>query len=540
MDLEKIKSNIRQKISSKDGMTILHDLVNDFILFNYEKYNNKFTRKIVKGRVNIFNTSKMAYFNYLVGETIKLSEKLLDIEHYKIRKKLFNILQYDRIIKKIYFISGSRTSSSSSSISINDILKENEYLLYIFFYTIPTSRKLIEYVKEKNYDNFGKLYYNERVSEEYNWFHSFNSERFVDYDRINIILNIIDRRESIDIIDTYKDRSKLITLLKNKDNKLYKYINTEYKIKILNGKNCFDKYEEDFDFTKLKYIKYTIKLDIPLDFICQDIRGLLDILRYLNDNSEMKLYYYKYDDIIDRYIYDINNVYNDDIIYKAGFSNSIGSRQMIYDKNIKNIFIILSYCLFLLKNKNIRDKIFDEMTDIDKIKKIIIIFYYINILYTPYCAGTASISEISLFVLWNKYVNYNNTEPLFINQNIMIDVEALSHSFTEFYYNCFNKDQYNSKYTPYFYLRNENDYTKTRNEVIRNYYRSTKEPFLKKNMYDYSSKTRKPTKSSKPIKTRNEVIRNYYSSLIKKTISKKNMYDYSSKPSEHSKTSKSS
>lgn len=529
MNLNRIKSDMHQKISSIKGIQILHDLFDNFESFNYKIYNDKFTRKIVKGHVNTFNISKNAYFNYLVNETIKLSEKLLDIDYNKINLKLIHILvdNNDRakiLIKINNIIKGIYINSSSSNISINNILKESKYLLYIFFYTIPTSRKLIEYIKGKNYDNFGKLYYNLKVSEEYNWFHSFNFERFIDYDRINMILNIIDNKESINIIQTYRDREDLNKLLEQIDKyidkkiKLYNYIITEYKFK-----KCYDKYEENFDLNKLKYIKHIIKLDIPLDFIYQDISGLLDILIYLNTNSEMKLYYYKYDGIIDRYIYDI---YYKKEIYRAGFSNSIGSTQIIYDNNIKNIFIILSYCLFLLKNKNIRNRIFDGMTDIDKIKKIIIIFYYLNILYTPYMAGTASISEISLFTLWNKYVNHNNTEPLFINQRIMIDVEALSHSFTEFYHNCFNKDQFNSKYTPYFYLRNKNNYSKTRNEIISNYYKTIKRSIPKKNLYDYSSKSSKRTKlidKIKPInhtKTRNEIIRNHYKT-IKRTISKK-------------------
>ena len=114
--------------------------------------------------------------------------------------------------------------------------------------------------------------------------------------------------------------------------------------------------------------------------IDRDINGLLNILINLNTTSTMDIFYYKYKNKIYRYIYQIKD-FNDELIYCAGFSNSIGLTQEIYNNNIKNIFIILSYCLLLLKNKNIRNKIFDGMKDINKIKKIIVIFYYLNIIY---------------------------------------------------------------------------------------------------------------------------------------------------------------
>jgi len=115
------------------------------------------------------------------------------------------------------------------------------------------------------------------------------------------------------------------------------------------------------------------------------------------------------------------------------------------------------------------------MKDINKIKKIIAIFYYLNIIYTPFRAGTAAISEISLFTLWDKYININGDKPLYINENIMIDVEALSHSFTDFYHNCFHKNKLDRKYTPYLSInKNNNNYpishNTSRNNIVRNYY----------------------------------------------------------------------
>ena len=71
----------------------------------------------------------------------------------------------------------------------------------------------------------------------------------------------------------------------------------------------------------------------------------------------MDIFYYKYKNKIDRYIYQIKD-FNDQIIYCAGFSNSIGLTQEIYNNNIKNIFIILSYCLLLLHHLIFKTPIF--------------------------------------------------------------------------------------------------------------------------------------------------------------------------------------
>ena len=55
----------------------------------------------------------------------------------------------------------------------------------------------------------------------------------------------------------------------------------------------------------------------------------------------------------------------------------------------------------------------------------------------PFSMGTASISEIFLYSLWKFYVGTR----LEIRQSIMLDVEALSNTFDDFYKNCFNHDE---------------------------------------------------------------------------------------------------
>ena len=83
----------------------------------------------------------------------------------------------------------------------------------------------------------------------------------------------------------------------------------------------------------------------------------------------------------------------------------------------------------------------------------------------PFALGTASIAEMFLYSIWKFYIG----TKLEINQNIMLDVEALTTNFDVFYKNFFTHDEnennpdilklYNEydektyipvKYTPYF------------------------------------------------------------------------------------------
>ena len=105
-----------------------------------------------------------------------------------------------------------------------------------------------------------------------------------------------------------------------------------------------------------------------------------------------------------------------------------------YSLNLTNrlyLLDILSYILHLL-DRNISTHI------------SILLFYYILIFLMPFTAGTATIAEIALYSLLEKYIPEKRYK---INENIMIDVEALSLPFRIFYSYCFNSD--GTIYTPY-------------------------------------------------------------------------------------------
>jgi hypothetical protein len=99
---------------------------------------------------------------------------------------------------------------------------------------------------------------------------------------------------------------------------------------------------------------------------------------------------------------------------------------------------IISHCL---------KKLDESKSNEQNIKQYIMIIYYLIILIMPFHLGTASIAEIFLYSLWTAYLN----KTIKINQNIMLDVEALTLPYDIFYKNCFEKDseEGNTNYTPY-------------------------------------------------------------------------------------------
>ncbi len=156
----------------------------------------------------------------------------------------------------------------------------------------------------------------------------------------------------------------------------------------------FDNYMIRFIYNYLKYQKQ--KKEEEYDFISVSF-----VIKENEDNPN----------IIDRDRSFIKNNYDtDDTIF-----NRVNTLKIIL-KNFENLEI---------KDRNISNKI----------KDIISIYYYIIILM-PFQLGTAAIAEIFLYSLWKFYIKSSLT----INQNIMLDIEALSNTFDIFYINCLNRD----------------------------------------------------------------------------------------------------
>ena len=155
------------------------------------------------------------------------------------------------------------------------------------------------------------------------------------------------------------------------------------------------------------------------------------------ESTIIKIYFSNIDDI--PFYKDINkniNLYieyreseNGIVGYLGNYSESIAERL--------NILKMLSYCLYKL------DELYKKRnTNKDFIIKYIILFYYIIIFLMPFEKGTASIAEMSLYLLWKYYIGTS----IIIKSNILIDIEALTLPFDIFYKNCLN---HNDDYTPY-------------------------------------------------------------------------------------------
>ena len=471
----KIKKNIDKSINTlkkykkqPKEYIINNNLDKEIKSFNYSTYNNKYSRKIVKNYVNNSKIMNQKYFNYIVGGTINLCKKLLGEESSIIKIKLKNICLLNKRLNNLRN-NLKRTEILSISKFYIKMFKnpnfslDHNHLLYIFFYVIPRIRRFIQmhnegHTKESEY--YGTI---SKFSDLINITHPFNMLRFNNYNRLKIILEkVLEKKNtenfSQENIEDFSERD-LNYIAKYG---FYNEIISRYYYPKKNIYNNSNKYKEEcfpvknLNTNKIKYITYIIKLDIPEDFFnYNDIFGkyLINIYNKLKNITNMKIKFYTYDGTVKRLVYGIENP-NKDLCYSCGgisaFYNFIGSNSKLY-KNVNRLLLILSYCLSLLKNKTIRDTIFLRIeNDMDKIKKIIIIFYYLFIYLMIFELGTASIAEISLFTLWDTYVNFDGNEPLILNENTMLDVEVLSSQFSKFYTNCFNQEFKGDIYTPYF------------------------------------------------------------------------------------------
>jgi len=477
--LEKIKNKINRDIKSYKKYATnqfrqnpsKNNFCNNNIIFNelnslsFNSYNNKYTRKIVTNYVSSIHKSEILnqiYYNYILGGTINICIKLLNTNKTEI-DRLFNEIN-NRVLKNIF--ENLNTYNNFNNVSLPICIKnEFPYLSYIFFYLIPRSRRIIEFIKNKDniyipwYGKISTFVRNSNVTT----YHPFNMKRFINYNRLDIILNNImnNRIKNVqNLTHMYSYQIENNGLFSELDYCILSNLkfNQENIEKICPINNLIKR--------KISFKKYTINLDIPDDFFYNT--NLLDIYNELKKKTFMFITFFTYDNEPKRleYIVKNNKNYNKDIsllknAYGDGysaFSQYLGSfNEISYNNNRYRILIILSYCLSLLKSRDNRNNIFPTIeNDIDKIKKIIIIFYYLLNYSASFLLGTASIAEISLFTLWDTYINIDGNEPLILNQNTMIDVEALSLPFSEFYNNCFNQEIDRNKYTPYFINKEKN------------------------------------------------------------------------------------
>jgi hypothetical protein len=372
---------------------------------------NKFSRNLVTNYAN----KSQSVFNYIVSCSISRVIYYLGLESNIFKKKLDKMLLYKpslNLLKR----TGYKNKYYSILIKIaieslnNDNIQENnkDYyakLIYILFFYLGIQRQII-FILQKNVNlsnsSFAILpnpptsirphFIKDPVNTEYKPYGIIVSKFFENYESIYSIFHPFDMER-----------------LQNYCKRLI------YNIKTINKINN-------------EIIKINNKtIEISQNFSCKIFFGLNNIIPFYKEINK-KIYI-----ILSLKI----NINNNKIIGFNNLKSDITNESL--DLNSRLQFLdIISYCLRMLDNQSV---------NIENSKEYIIIIYYLIIFIMPFYLGTASIAEIFLYSLWKKYIGTN----IKINQNIMLDVEALTLPYQLFKKNCFEKDteEGNIEYTPY-------------------------------------------------------------------------------------------
>ena len=196
--------------------------------------------------------------------------------------------------------------------------------------------------------------------------------------------------------------------------------------------------ENPTKFTKHGIIHITF-IDNDEHDICHSLN--MQRLETYNDRilTNLKSNDLKSNDLIIKIYYNKNkNVY----IYanlnknKVYYNYSLGN----YSETLEDRFEFINLLCEYLKEL---DRLKNNSTEKERKKELIMRFYYVIILLMPFMLGTASIAEVMLYSMWEYYLG----EKVKIDQKCLLDVEALTLPFDNFYNNCFETD--GTEYTPY-------------------------------------------------------------------------------------------
>lgn len=196
-------------------------------------------------------------------------------------------------------------------------------------------------------------------------------ERFKNYNRLDIILYSINTNHRI--------------IKKSLKNKILETINSShdfYTERLFDRSITDDKIlsKNNFSLEKLDFIEYKIFLDIEQNFFVLSGPHKIKYVKLIDDyytlkrESYMCIRYYTYNNKVQRYLYGLYNI-KDDKINLNDDTEVYFSNNLISLNNRICIINILSYCLELLNSEEIRNFIYTDINDEEKIIKIIIIFY---------------------------------------------------------------------------------------------------------------------------------------------------------------------
>jgi len=361
---------------------------------------NKFSRNLV-ATTNYANQNQYVY-NYIVSCSVNKTIIYLGTDNNFFNDRLNKMKNEDGNGNYSKFIKDAIESRSNNIIEEQNKLSYSK-IIYILFFYLGIQRQIIYILQQKSILN-GYSYQPEQYGllsidlfkENSGKFHPITMKRFEIYENrliYNMYKTLLTKNIRNPIIKNTKYDSIKITAqyLTNKDSNSFKI---SYLI-FFNKKN-------------IKILKNNVTQN-PISQTPSNSQNEINKKNYINIDLR-----FKRDGDRDKLI---STEY-------LGISNNISPDGLLYFLNI------MSFCLEELDNKLIK-----HLT-ISEIKEYIIIIYYLIIFIMPFRLGTASIAEIFLYSLWKKYVGKN----IQINQNVMLDVEALTLPYDLFKKNCFEKD----------------------------------------------------------------------------------------------------
>ena len=354
---------------------------------------NNFSRKIVK---NYSNKNQFVY-NYIVSCSINKIITYLELKKNVFRNKINDIL-------KIPSLQDIKITINNK---IRKELKFKEYyykLIYIFFYYLGFQRQIIHMLQENFNNSSFRNYIKDRKK-----FGILNNDIFIFDGSL-----IMDHPLLMPRFENYYDR--LTYNLNKLSNELH-----NIKIYLVFPRDLVYFYEESKNiFILINYFPN----DLSVSYISNKTNNLESRIYLLN----LLCYCLKRLD-------ELKN-YQDNLSLNVSVNRPNQTNFNFF--NVKNIN----------SNPQSSNRNLNYDTNISLRKDYILLFYYVFIFLMAFMSGTASIAEIGLYSLWKFYIGEN----LKINNNILLDVEAMTTNFDTFKNNCFNIDPEQPEYTPYLIL----------------------------------------------------------------------------------------
>jgi hypothetical protein len=462
-----------------------NDFSDELLLQKFQQFQDKYYNKEVGNILSLIDNNEITIKNYyykfiyIFFLYLGMNRNIINFIQMNLREN-YNTNTYG-VLYNYFFLDGPNDTTHGITLDrfvkynsiydndYNDIFKLekiNLYDRYIKFILLDSIKETFDIVFKKNYKKYSE--YIETIN---SIFKPENIEILC-----NKIKNMIKNINIENIIYFFMNTTKIVDLFIEIIS-ITKNIKNLQKLEILK-QILFNLYEEHYHYhldylleknnkkTKI-YIylennKFKIEeKNLEYQYYNRINYNLILSTAYKNfsniEDKSIRIYFKVSNDIIPSNIYDN---YNNEVFLNIQSHKTLGGRYVEHnnylntniDKGFKYYYLgnyshtlndrlsfinIMLYCLKELDNNKL------NLEKIELNKKLIIVFYYILILLMPFIAGTASIAEVALYSLWEKYIPNSKIK---INPNVILDTEALSLPFNNFLHNCFNKEEIKTSY----------------------------------------------------------------------------------------------